>query len=236
MPPASTCPTAPAPAPPSSPTPPTPPVRFGPVVEIHVPGLDRDLYGHALDISFTRRLRGHIPFPDAAAAAAQIARDPARPSTPTPGTTHDPRFPRHGKISGRFPRHGKNACPLQQDFPHRGKFRRFFHAMEKFFRDFPRHKLFTVENRKHSAVRMFLPRRPQDVDASFFLEWPGASRENTGGFSEVPLRGRPELDSCPREVGRERQNGKDAGWFSRRPIPKEILSSLPSAPPRPAAA
>ena len=49
--------------------------HFGPVVEIHVPGLDRDLYGQPLDISFTRRLRGHIPFPDAAAAAGQIARD-----------------------------------------------------------------------------------------------------------------------------------------------------------------
>lgn len=51
--------------------------HFGPVVEIHVPGLARDLYGHAVEIAFTQRLRGHMPFPDAATASAQIARDAA---------------------------------------------------------------------------------------------------------------------------------------------------------------
>lgn len=49
--------------------------HFGAVVEIHVPGLDRDLYGHDVEVLFTRRLRGHQPFPDPQAAAAQIARD-----------------------------------------------------------------------------------------------------------------------------------------------------------------
>lgn len=51
--------------------------HFGSVVEIHVPGLSRDLYDHDVEISFTRRLRGRLPFPDAAAASAQIARDAA---------------------------------------------------------------------------------------------------------------------------------------------------------------
>ncbi|MGD9781723.1 MAG: riboflavin biosynthesis protein RibF [Kiritimatiellia bacterium] len=49
--------------------------HFGTIVEIHVPGLSRDLYGQAVEVSFTRRLRGHMDFPDAAAASAQIARD-----------------------------------------------------------------------------------------------------------------------------------------------------------------
>lgn len=49
--------------------------HFGAVVEIHVPGLARDLYGHAVEIAFTRRLRGHMNFPDAAAASVQIGRD-----------------------------------------------------------------------------------------------------------------------------------------------------------------
>ena len=51
--------------------------HFGKVVEIHIPGLSRNLYDLSVSISFTRRLRGHIPFPDAATAAAQIARDTA---------------------------------------------------------------------------------------------------------------------------------------------------------------
>ena len=51
--------------------------HFGKVVEIHVPGFSRDLYGQDVEISFTRRLRGHMVFPDAATAAAQIARDVA---------------------------------------------------------------------------------------------------------------------------------------------------------------
>ena len=51
--------------------------HFGNVVEIHVPGLARSLYELSVEISFTRRLRGHMPFPDAAAAAAQIASDTA---------------------------------------------------------------------------------------------------------------------------------------------------------------
>ena len=52
--------------------------HFGSVVEIHVPGLSLDLYGRDVEISFTRRLRGRVPFPDAAAAAAQIALDAAQ--------------------------------------------------------------------------------------------------------------------------------------------------------------
>ncbi len=51
--------------------------HFGKVVEVHVPGLSRNLYELAVEISFTRRLRGHMPFPDAATASAQIARDTA---------------------------------------------------------------------------------------------------------------------------------------------------------------
>ncbi len=49
--------------------------HFGKVVEIHVPGLSRNLYDVDVEVSFTRRLRGHAHFPDAAAASAQIARD-----------------------------------------------------------------------------------------------------------------------------------------------------------------
>ena len=51
--------------------------HFGKVVEVHIPGQSRDLYELAVEISFTRRLRGHMPFPDAATASAQIARDTA---------------------------------------------------------------------------------------------------------------------------------------------------------------
>lgn len=51
--------------------------HFGHIVEIHVPGLSRNLYDREVEIVFTRRLRGHMAFPDAAAAAAQIARDTA---------------------------------------------------------------------------------------------------------------------------------------------------------------
>lgn len=51
--------------------------KYGDVIEIHIPEFARDLYHHAVEISFTRRLRGHRPFPDAAAASAQIARDTA---------------------------------------------------------------------------------------------------------------------------------------------------------------
>ena len=51
--------------------------HFGKVVEIHIPGLSRNLYDLSVSVSFTRRLRGHMPFPDAATAAAQIARDAA---------------------------------------------------------------------------------------------------------------------------------------------------------------
>lgn len=51
--------------------------HFGKIVEIHVPGLARNLYDLQVEIAFTQRLRGHIPFPDAAAAAEQIARDTA---------------------------------------------------------------------------------------------------------------------------------------------------------------
>ena len=51
--------------------------HFGKVVEIHLPGLARNLYDQKVEIAFTRRIRGHMPFADAAAASAQIARDTA---------------------------------------------------------------------------------------------------------------------------------------------------------------
>lgn len=51
--------------------------HFGKVVEIHLPGLARNLYDQKVEIAFTRRLRSHMPFADAAAASAQIARDTA---------------------------------------------------------------------------------------------------------------------------------------------------------------
>lgn len=51
--------------------------HFGKIVEIHVPELARNLYDLQVEIAFTRRLRGHVRFPDAAAAADQIARDTA---------------------------------------------------------------------------------------------------------------------------------------------------------------
>ena len=51
--------------------------HFGQIVEIHVPGFARNLYDLQVEIAFTRRLRGHVRFPDAAAASAQIARDVA---------------------------------------------------------------------------------------------------------------------------------------------------------------
>lgn len=50
---------------------------FGNVVEIHLPGVSRDLYGANVEISFTRRLRGRIPFPNQAFASAQLAKDVA---------------------------------------------------------------------------------------------------------------------------------------------------------------
>jgi riboflavin kinase/FMN adenylyltransferase len=49
--------------------------HFGDVVEIHVSGLGRELYGCDVEVTFTRRLRGYMPFPDPASASAQIARD-----------------------------------------------------------------------------------------------------------------------------------------------------------------
>ena len=49
--------------------------HFGKIVEVHIPGLKRNLYDLAVEVAFTRRLRGHTPFPDAATAAASIARD-----------------------------------------------------------------------------------------------------------------------------------------------------------------
>jgi len=49
--------------------------HFGRVVEIHVPGLARNLYDLQVEVAFTRRLRGHVAFSDATAAAAQIGRD-----------------------------------------------------------------------------------------------------------------------------------------------------------------
>lgn len=51
--------------------------HFGNIVEIHLPGLSRNLYDLQTEISFTRRLRGYLPFSNAELAAAQIARDTA---------------------------------------------------------------------------------------------------------------------------------------------------------------
>ncbi len=49
--------------------------HFGKIIEIHLPGLSRNLYDLAVGISFTRRLRAHQHFPTPAAASTQIARD-----------------------------------------------------------------------------------------------------------------------------------------------------------------
>jgi riboflavin kinase / FMN adenylyltransferase len=49
--------------------------HFGTVVEIHIPGLSRDLYDLHVEVTFTRRIRGRIPFPSPDFATAQIARD-----------------------------------------------------------------------------------------------------------------------------------------------------------------
>ena len=49
--------------------------HFGDIVEIHVPGFERDLYGQEVEISFTARLRAHQVFADSAAAIAQIGED-----------------------------------------------------------------------------------------------------------------------------------------------------------------
>jgi riboflavin kinase/FMN adenylyltransferase len=51
--------------------------HFGKVVEVHIPDLARNLYELQVEVSFTRRLRGYMPFPDAATSSAQIARDTA---------------------------------------------------------------------------------------------------------------------------------------------------------------
>jgi len=50
-------------------------VHFGDVVEIHIPEFDRNLYHQPVEISFTERLRGRMPFPTPEAAAAQITID-----------------------------------------------------------------------------------------------------------------------------------------------------------------
>jgi len=51
--------------------------RYGDVIEIHLPGFSRDIYDQSVEVSFIRRLRGHMPFADADAAAKQIALDTA---------------------------------------------------------------------------------------------------------------------------------------------------------------
>jgi len=51
--------------------------HFGSIIEIHLPGFDRNLYDQTLEISFTSRLRSHMPFPTPEAASAQIALDTA---------------------------------------------------------------------------------------------------------------------------------------------------------------
>ncbi|MDI6829958.1 MAG: bifunctional riboflavin kinase/FAD synthetase [Actinomycetota bacterium] len=44
-------------------------------IEVHIPGWEEDLYDRYLGVSFKRRLRGDMVFPDAGALAEQIARD-----------------------------------------------------------------------------------------------------------------------------------------------------------------
>ncbi len=47
-------------------------------IEAHIPGWKEDLYGRFIGISFRRRLRGEIAFPDAQALRQQIAEDVRR--------------------------------------------------------------------------------------------------------------------------------------------------------------
>jgi riboflavin kinase/FMN adenylyltransferase len=44
-------------------------------VEAHVIGMDRDLYGSVMGLSFVARLRGQVKFDDIAALKLQLARD-----------------------------------------------------------------------------------------------------------------------------------------------------------------
>lgn len=46
-------------------------------LEVHLFDFDADLYGQRLEVSFVRRLRGEVKFPDVHALAQQIARDAA---------------------------------------------------------------------------------------------------------------------------------------------------------------
>ncbi len=46
-------------------------------IEVHIPGFAGDLYGHFLNVSFKRRLRGDIAFENKDALVAQIGRDVA---------------------------------------------------------------------------------------------------------------------------------------------------------------
>lgn len=47
-------------------------------IEVHIPGFQGDLYGHFLNVSFKRRLRGDIAFKEKDALVEQIARDVER--------------------------------------------------------------------------------------------------------------------------------------------------------------
>lgn len=53
-------------------------------VEVHIPCLDRDLYGQPLTVTFTRRLRDERCFPSLDELRAQLARDVAAVRTETP--------------------------------------------------------------------------------------------------------------------------------------------------------
>lgn len=46
-----------------------------PRIEVHIPGWEEELYEHFLGISFKRRLRGEVTFPDAEALREQIEKD-----------------------------------------------------------------------------------------------------------------------------------------------------------------
>ena len=172
------------------------------------------------------------------------------------------RFPRHGKNAGPASAGFSTPWKMPPFFSTPWKmFPRIFHAMENFLphrgksgksrpppsAGLPRHG--RGRGRRPPAIPFV--RRPHNADVpslipppsagrgcrGFLLELAGASRENNRWiFQRCRFADDPSWTRVHERSAAKRQNGKDAGWFSRRPIPKEILSSLPSAPPRPAAA
>ena len=45
------------------------------MVEVHVPGVDEQLYGEEMEVQFVQRIRDETRFPDVPALVAQIERD-----------------------------------------------------------------------------------------------------------------------------------------------------------------